>query len=119
METPPNSPPRDYPWLRPEDSNARLARDKPHASNTGAQRGRLVKKADGSMRFAVDYRRLNSISKHDSYPLPKIDSCLDALNGSCYFSTIDLRSAFWQVAMDESDAEKTSFVTRRGCYKFN
>ena len=59
------------------------------------------------------------MSKHDSYPIPKIGSCLDTLNGSCYFSTIDLRSAFWQEAMDDKDAEKTSFVTRRGCYKFN
>jgi hypothetical protein len=79
----------------------------------------LVRKSDGSMRFTVDYRRLNLISKHDSYPLPKIDSCLDTWNRSCYFSTIDLRSAFWQVAMDDNDADKTSFVTRKGCYKFN
>jgi len=60
----------------------------------------LAKKSDGSLRFCVNYRRLNNITYKDSYPIPRVDSCLDALGDSKYFSTLDLRSGFWQVAMD-------------------
>jgi Reverse transcriptase (RNA-dependent DNA polymerase) len=71
------------------------------------------------LRFAVDYRKLNSISKHDRYLSPKIDSCLDTLNRSCFCSTLGLRSAYWRAAMNEQDAEKTSSVIRKRCFKFN
>lgn len=78
----------------------------------------LAKKSDGSLRFCVDYRRLNDLTYKDSFPLPRIDTCLDALGGSMYFSTMDLRSGFWQVAIDPRDADKTAFVTRKGQFRF-
>ena len=54
----------------------------------------LAKKSDGSLRFCVDYRILNDLTYKDSFPLPRIDTCLDALGGSMYFSTMDLRTDF-------------------------
>jgi len=78
----------------------------------------LAKKSDGSLRFCVDYRRLNDLTYKDSFPLPQIDTCLDALGGSMYFSTMDLRSGFWQVTIDTRDADKTAFVTRKGQFRF-
>jgi len=78
----------------------------------------LIRKKDGKMRFCVDYRRLNDVSRKDSYPLPRIEDCLSVLGGACYFSTLDLRAGYWQTAMDERDADKTAFVTRRGVFRF-
>ena len=78
----------------------------------------LVRRSDNTYRFCVDYRALNSRTEPDSYPLPRIDSCLDALGGAKYFSTLDLRSGYWQVPMDPKSSEKTAFVTRKGMWKF-
>ena len=75
----------------------------------------LVHKKDGSWRFCVDYKKLNDVTRKDSYPLPRIDDSLDALNGSKWFSTLDLQSGYWQVEMDEA---KTAFITTSGLFHF-
>ena len=74
----------------------------------------LVKKKDQTWRFCIDYRQVNQISKKDSFPLPRIDSCLDALSTSAWFSTLDMRSGYFQVKINEQDAPNSTFITKRG-----
>ena len=79
----------------------------------------LVRKKDGSLRFCVDYRGINSVTKPDQFPLPRIDDLLDQLGHCKYFSTLDLAAGYWQVQMSPSSREKTAFTTHKGLYEFN
>src|SRR5256886_3044175 len=77
----------------------------------------FVPKKGGEIRFCIDYRKLNKVTKKDNHPLPRIDEMLDKFEGSQWFSSIDLASAYWQVEMDERDIEKTAFITSEGLYE--
>ena len=79
----------------------------------------LVAKKDGDLRFCVDYRKLNSITKMDAYPMPRIDDALDRLSQTQYFSTLDFASGYWQVKMSPESAEKTAFRTPDGLCEFS
>ena len=57
----------------------------------------LVKKKNGSFRFCVDLRKVNAVTRKDSFPMPLVSDTLDALIGTKYFSTLDLKSGYWQI----------------------
>ena len=79
----------------------------------------LVKKKGGEWRFCIDFRKVNSVTKKDSYPIPRIDEMLDRYRESSWFTSIDLAAGYWQVPMKEEEKEKTAFVCSRGFYEFN
>ena len=79
----------------------------------------LVKKKTGEDRLCIDYRRLNAVTKKDSFPLPRIDDVLDLLQGQKYFSTLDLASGYWQIEMDPESKEKTAFIVDNNVYEWN
>ena len=82
--------------LRPSES--------PYSSNVV-----IVRKKDGSIRFCVDFRKLNNKTIKDAYALPRVEDTLHLLAGARYFTKLDLRSGYWQVEIAELDKHKTAF----------
>lgn len=70
----------------------------------------LVKKKDGRDRMCLDYRKINTVTKKDSYPLPRVSEILDRLGKTRYLSSIDLKDAYWQIPLTGDSKEKTAFV---------
>ena len=79
----------------------------------------LVEKKDGGLRFCVDYRKLNDVSKFDAYPMPRVEEVLESVGSATIFSTLDLCKGYWQVPMEEKSREKTAFTTPFGLFEFN
>ena len=77
----------------------------------------LVRKRDGTVRWCVDYRALNSVTVKDVFPLPLVDDCLDTLAGNQWFSKLDANSAYWQIKINEADRKKTAFITKYGLFE--
>jgi hypothetical protein len=78
----------------------------------------MVPKPDGSLRFCIDYRKLNAITVPDTYPLPLMDECIDSLGEAAIFDTLDCNSAYWQIPVDPADRRKTTFTSHYGIYRF-
>ncbi|KAH9138039.1 hypothetical protein AeRB84_017518, partial [Aphanomyces euteiches] len=78
----------------------------------------MIRKPDGSIRFCIDYRRLNKVTVKDSYPMPRIDDLLDVLGRAKLFSTMDIASGYWNVPMAKESIEKTAFTCKYGLYEW-
>ena len=74
----------------------------------------MMWKKDSKLLFYVDFRQWNSTTVKDMHPLPCIDDLLDALHSACWFSTLDLKSEYWQVPIHKADKHKTTFWTSNG-----
>ncbi|KAG1926021.1 interleukin-1 receptor accessory protein-like 1-A [Pimephales promelas] len=79
----------------------------------------LVQKKTGAWRFCVDYRKLNSVTKKDAFPLPRIEDSLTSLTQAAWYSTLDLASGYWQVQVEGRDQEKTAFTTPFGLFEWD
>ncbi|KAL0160010.1 hypothetical protein M9458_043735, partial [Cirrhinus mrigala] len=79
----------------------------------------VVRKKNGQVRLCIDYRRLNLQTIKDAYSLPKLEDTFCALNGSQWFSVLDLKSGFYQIEVEEADKPKTAFVCPLGFWEFN
>ena len=77
----------------------------------------MVCKKDGGWRMCVDYCRLNSVTKFDCFPLPRLDEALDAFAGANVFSSLDFAMAYHQVPVKPANVEKTAFITHVGFYE--
>ena len=79
----------------------------------------LVRKKDGGLRFCIDFRRLNRRTKKDAFPLPQMQETMESMVGAWLFSTMDLKSGFWQVKMAKESQQYTAFtVGSMGVYEF-
>ena len=76
----------------------------------------MVKKKDGTLRMCVDYRRLNTVSQMDAYPMPRIDELIDRLGDALFITTLDLSRGYWQVPVRQQDQHKTAFTTPYGLF---
>lgn len=76
-------------------------------------------KKDGYLSFCVDYRRLNSVTVPDSYPVPRMDDCIDLFGDTLVFSTFHPNRRFWKVAIDDKHHDKTSFTSHHGLLRFS
>lgn len=70
----------------------------------------LVRKKDGSLRFCIDFRKLNNHTTRDAYALPRVDEALQMMGGAKWFSSLDLKAGYWQIEIAEEDKHKTAFV---------
>ena len=78
----------------------------------------LVRKKDGSIQMCVDYRRLNSVSREDAYPMPCVDDLIDRLGKARFITTLDLTRGYWQMPVAAEDQHKTAFATPFGLFQF-
>ena len=77
----------------------------------------LVPTPDGTQRFCIDYRRVNAVTKTDSFPLPRIEDCIDQVGNAAYVSKLDLMKGYWQVLLSEESKEISAFVTPQGLFQ--
>jgi len=77
----------------------------------------MVPKPDGSVRFCIDYRKLNVMTVKDAYPIPRMDECIDYLGNARLFSTLDCNAGYWQIPVAEEDKRLTAFTCHSGAWQ--
>ena len=75
-------------------------------------------KPDGSLRPIVDFQKVNAVTRTEVYPIPQMQDHFDALGGATLFSTLDLKSGYWQIPLDEDSKEKTAFSCQLCHFEF-
>lgn len=78
----------------------------------------LIQKPYGTLRFCIDYKKLNALTIRDSYPIPIIDEFKDTGRDAEVFSTLDMNFGYWKVPVNPSDRDKTTFICHYGLYNF-
>ena len=78
----------------------------------------IVPKPDGTIRLCVDYRKLDSVTKMDAYPIPSMEKMIEKIASAKFISTIDLTKGYWQIPLETSTIEKSAFITTKGLYEF-
>ncbi len=79
----------------------------------------LVNKSDGTYRFCTDYRKINKVTKPDSFPLPRIEDCVDRVGSAKFVSKFDLLKGYWQVPLTQRAQEISAFITSEGLFSYN
>ena len=77
----------------------------------------LIQKYDGTIRYCLDYRKLNDCTVKDSFPLPLIDDCLDTLASTIWLSIVDMANGYYQILLSKDARAKTAFITRWGLFE--
>ena len=78
----------------------------------------LVPKPDGTFCMCTDYRKVNSVTKTDTFPIPRIDDCIDNIGHAKYVTNFDLLKGFWQIPLTDRAKEISAFVTPDGLYQY-
>ena len=78
----------------------------------------IVTKKDGNPRFCVDYRKLNTATIRDAYPISRMDDCIESLGKARIFLTLDCNGGYWQIPVAPEDREKTAFISHAGAWQF-
>jgi hypothetical protein len=78
----------------------------------------IVRKKDNSIRFCVDYRKLNQVTRVDAYPMPRVDELIDLIGNATFITVLDLTRGYWQVPMSPQSQRKTAFITPYGLFEF-
>jgi hypothetical protein len=120
-------PPRVRPYKVPHKQKAEMEQQIkellensviPKSNSPYASPAILVRKKDGTWRLCNDYRKLNSLTIKDKFPILVIEDLLDELNGARYFTKLDLRSGYHQIKMRQEDVHKTAFRTYFGYFEY-
>ena len=78
----------------------------------------LVPKPDGTFRMCINYRKVNSVTKTDTFPIPRIDDCIDNILQAKYVTKFDLLKGFWQIPLTDRAKEISAFVTPVRLYQY-